>query len=648
MAVVRSSGTLKFYVNGVGDAGQSFNLTNSSGNVEIGRNPTYSSESYLGYLQDLKIYKGFAKYTANFTPPQPICGFTTDISTQTGFTTTTATGALLSSVVGLGSTSTLAFSADQNLAGVTSITSSSGITTLPDPYAQNLVLALPLADITGVGNSFTNDRNTQIRSVSLVGGGSTKTITNNNNVSLATTNKWYGGSAYFNGLNAYLKTSTSEVFTGDFTIECWLNSSSTSTGNIIGDYPGTNSFQLVYGGNGYQNIGFYRATSVVSLYPSNSAALRNTWNHIAAVRKDSTLYLFANGILQGSTTLTGNVGVGNGWYIGVDSDGTSEDLTGYINDLRVYNGVAKYTTNFTPPPPMFGDYTRSTPNKVIFTPASDYVLEAKNTSGIITSSYSATRQWGTKPKGGIYDPYASNLVLAIPGGAVGGATSTFDVTGQIKFETPTASYVNAGIVTYSNSLGIGTYQNKSVTNTNVSISSTITKYYSRSMQSTSSGRLTIPTSTDLNLTGDFTIEMWFYATSSSTLQTPLNISANGSNSAESGIWISRNATNSIDFYHNGSLIVSTGSNAINSNQWYHCAFTRNGNVTAVFLDGILRATSTTSYTVTVNQNYYIGDRPAGAVNANYPFSGYITDFRVYNGVAKYTSNFTPPNQIYLT
>ena len=85
MAVVRSSGTLKFYVNGVGDAGQSFNLTNSSGNVEIGRNPTYSSESYLGYLQDLKIYKGFAKYTANFTPPQPICGLRWVLFKQTTY-----------------------------------------------------------------------------------------------------------------------------------------------------------------------------------------------------------------------------------------------------------------------------------------------------------------------------------------------------------------------------------------------------------------------------------------------------------------------------------------------------------------------------------------------------------------------------------
>jgi len=180
----------------------------------IGGDSYGSFASYVDFaLQDLKVYNGFAKYTEDFTPPQPICGFSTDISTQTGFTTTTASGALLSSVVGLGSTSTLAFDAGTHYSGITSITSSSGITTLPDPYAQNLVLALPLADITGVGNSFTNDRNTQIRSVSLVGGGTTKTITNVgvSTVAMGSTSKWYGNTAYFDGAD-YLTLTSGDNF----------------------------------------------------------------------------------------------------------------------------------------------------------------------------------------------------------------------------------------------------------------------------------------------------------------------------------------------------------------------------------------------------------------------------------------------------
>jgi hypothetical protein len=372
----------------------------SSTNLRIG---LYYSTVYLfrGYLQDFKIYKGLAKYTENFTPPQPICGFSTDLAIQTGFTTTTATGALLSSVVGLGSTSTLAFSADLNLASVTSITSSSGISTLPDPYAQNLVLALPLANITGVGNSFTNDRNTQIRIASLVGGGSTKTITNVgvSTVSLGSTSKWYGNTASFNGSTGFLSIPYSTDFdfsSSNFTIECWFNPSilsgekgiigingtSQSTTGIVIRTSGTT---LQFWVNGFNTI------------TSQSGSISsNLWNHIALVRNSSTNLLFLNGTLVASSTATPSMGTITNVVVGrTYGDSSSEYSNGYLQDLKIYKGTAKYTTNFTPPPPMFGEYTRSTPNKVIFTPASDYVLEARNTSGIITSNYSTIRQWGT-------------------------------------------------------------------------------------------------------------------------------------------------------------------------------------------------------------------------------------------------------------
>jgi hypothetical protein len=35
-------------------------------------------------------------------------------------------------------------------------------------------------------------------------------------------------------------------------------------------------------------------------------------------------------------------------------------------------------------------------------------------------------------------------------------------------------------------------------------------------------------------------------------------------------------------------------------------------------------------------------------NDNGRMQGHITDLKIYKGLAKYTSNFTPPNQIYLT
>ena len=39
---------------------------------------------------------------------------------------------------------------------------------------------------------------------------------------------------------------------------------------------------------------------------------------------------------------------------------------------------------------------------------------------------------------------------------------------------------------------------------------------------------------------------------------------------------------------------------------------------------------------------HIGDRMSGASSGNYPFGGYMQDFRITKGLARYTSAFTPP------
>jgi hypothetical protein len=68
VAVARASGVARFFVNGtlVTSASHTYNFTST--NLVIGG---YYSTSYLynGYIDDFRITKGFARYTANFTPP---------------------------------------------------------------------------------------------------------------------------------------------------------------------------------------------------------------------------------------------------------------------------------------------------------------------------------------------------------------------------------------------------------------------------------------------------------------------------------------------------------------------------------------------------------------------------------------------------
>jgi hypothetical protein len=291
---------------------------------------------------------------------------------------------------------------------------------------------------------------------------------------------------------------------------------------------------------------------------------------------------------------------------------------------------------------MFGDYTRSS-NKIVFTPGSDYTLEARNTAtgGIVTSTYSATRQWGTKPKGGIYDPFASNLVLAIPGN---NTTGVFDVTGQIKFETPTTTYVNAGIVTYSNSYGTGTYTNKSVTaQGNAATSATQSKYYGRSIYFDGTGDyLDVTGTTDFDFgTGDYTVECWArYET----------------NADEMGLF----ATNKFVFrvdgvsssyrvqsWHSDGGPFITGTTQLIADTWYHLAISKFGTTRVIYVNGVEDARGTITQSVTGTTSAVVGTVYLGNANSE-EWKGYIQDLRVYKGLAKYTSNFTPPNQIFLT
>ena len=71
MAFVRNNGVVKGYVNGV----EYFSSNNGNSLITDTTTPLYvgtgeiAAGTYRGYLKDLHIIKGYAKYTSNFTPP---------------------------------------------------------------------------------------------------------------------------------------------------------------------------------------------------------------------------------------------------------------------------------------------------------------------------------------------------------------------------------------------------------------------------------------------------------------------------------------------------------------------------------------------------------------------------------------------------
>lgn len=74
------------------------------------------------------------------------------------------------------------------------------------------------------------------------------------------------------------------------------------------------------------------------------------------------------------------------------------------------------------------------------------------------------------------------------------------------------------------------------------------------------------------------------------------------------------------------------------NQWQHVAISREGSAARAFYNGTLIDTKTTAMNLT-QTTMVLFARYTGQQS---PSGGYIQDFRITNGLARYTANFTPP------
>jgi hypothetical protein len=175
-------------------------------------------------------------------------------------------------------------------------------------------------------------------------------VTPYGNVQVNSLIKKYGtGSMYFDGSGDYLTVSPStdlNLSTGDFTIEFWGYRQS---GGAFMAY--THDTSLTTIGAGYFVIGSY-ASGAIFFYDGNFRTSNinpgdNVWFYVTVTRSSGTLRVFVNGILGYSGTIATNFPNTNGSIIGKSA--SSEFVTGYIDDLRITKGVARYTANFTPP-----------------------------------------------------------------------------------------------------------------------------------------------------------------------------------------------------------------------------------------------------------------------------------------------------------
>jgi hypothetical protein len=200
----------------------------------------------------------------------------------------------------------------------------------------------------------------------------TLAIAANGNAKISTAQSKFGvASAYFDGTGDYLSSNYStslDLIGNDFTVECWLYIETIKAvgSRVASCGGGTVAFNST---NGIHWLLDVLPSGVLRLAVRNTSGAGygevatsltisvNTWTHIAACVSGSTGYVSVNGTvvsaslgtlqrpstdpLLGIATIPGEVG------------GVTTALQGYIDDLRITKGVARYTSSFIPPTAPF-------------------------------------------------------------------------------------------------------------------------------------------------------------------------------------------------------------------------------------------------------------------------------------------------------
>jgi YD repeat-containing protein len=263
--------------------------------------------------------------------------------------------------------------------------------------------------------------------------------------------KFGGGSLAFDGSGDYLTIPSSPDFdlgSDDFTIEMWVKSTQSTTYSTLITREWGSSFAGAYtihlNGNNSGPLEAVAADHSISgpLVASSNTSTRNgSWHHIAWTRKGNVHRLFDNGVQVGTATAGASISsasksitIGNDVTFG----GGARAYNGYIDDLRMTKGVARYTANFTPPSAelpnssylptdlghMPGDLQSITNAAGHVTTFDAYdptgrVRQMTDAKGVVTSI-------GYTPRGWI-----ASVAVTAPGGSVRTTTYTHDGAGLL-------------------------------------------------------------------------------------------------------------------------------------------------------------------------------------------------------------------------
>ena len=219
----------------------------------------------------------------------------------------------------------------------------------------------PTAPVTAVANTqlLTNYTNAGITDSSMIN--NLETV-GNAQISTAQS-KFGGGRMSFDGTGDWL---IAPRWTGinaseNLTMETWIymTASPSTLRMIVSDLNASNANQSTYWTITTSGMSAQFGTSAETSANGTFSFSANTWYYIALVRNSNVISMYVNGTSismanssQSASFLTNSSIL----YVGRWGGSPAYEYIGYINDLRITRGIARYTSNFAPPTTAFPTY----------------------------------------------------------------------------------------------------------------------------------------------------------------------------------------------------------------------------------------------------------------------------------------------------
>ena len=138
-----------------------------------------------------------------------------------------------------------------------------------------------------------------------------------------------------------------------FRVEFWLyvQGLNGSYADYVGVFDGSQWGWLIYQNGSNLDTYINGSTRISATHPS-----LNAWHHIALTRDGTNMKMFVDGTQHGSTNTSSNGNDVAGWLQVGGHSASRNSFNGFMDELRITTGVARYTSNFTSP-------TKAFPNK---------------------------------------------------------------------------------------------------------------------------------------------------------------------------------------------------------------------------------------------------------------------------------------------